>query len=43
MLIITIIVFKFIVLMESKYYEGHSETIIIPPTHVALRCDIAYW
>jgi hypothetical protein len=25
--------------MESKDYERHSETIIIPPAHVALRCD----
>jgi hypothetical protein len=26
--------------MESKDYEGHSETITSPPAHVALRCDI---
>jgi hypothetical protein len=25
--------------MESKDYERHSDTIIIPPAHVALRCD----
>jgi hypothetical protein len=25
--------------MESKDYEKHSDTIIIPPVHVALRCD----
>jgi hypothetical protein len=25
--------------MESKDYERHSETITIPPAHVALRCD----
>jgi hypothetical protein len=25
--------------MESKDYERHSETITIPPVHVALRCD----
>jgi hypothetical protein len=24
--------------MESKNYERHTETIIIPPAHVALRC-----
>jgi hypothetical protein len=36
MIIIIIII---IVLMESKDYERHSETIIIPPAHVALRCD----
>jgi hypothetical protein len=27
------------VLMESKDYERHFETIIIPPAHVALRCE----
>jgi hypothetical protein len=25
--------------MDSKDYEKHSETITIPPAHVALRCD----
>jgi hypothetical protein len=25
--------------MGSKDYERHSETIIIPPADVALRCD----
>jgi hypothetical protein len=25
--------------MESKDYERYSETIIIPPVHVGLRCD----
>jgi hypothetical protein len=25
--------------MKSKDYERHSETITIPPAHVALRCD----
>jgi hypothetical protein len=25
--------------MESKDYERHSETIIIPPAHVSLRYD----
>jgi hypothetical protein len=28
--------------MGSKDYERNSETIIIPPAHVALRCDNRY-
>jgi hypothetical protein len=34
-----IIIFKFIVLMESENYEKHTETITIPSALVALRCD----
>jgi hypothetical protein len=37
--IIIIIIVQVFVLMESKDYKRHSETIIIPPAHVALRCD----
>jgi hypothetical protein len=28
--------------MESKDYERHSETIAIPPAHLALRYDNRY-
>jgi hypothetical protein len=28
--------------MESKDYEMHSETIIIPPAYVALRCEQSF-
>jgi hypothetical protein len=41
-IVIIIIIIKFIVLMESKDYERHSDTITIPPAHVAYAVTIAY-